>query len=179
MINKYLFFIIVVLILIVIGLTYCTFTKGNDTSFTTITEYDTIIKWDTLLIEKPKFVTKTKIDTQYIVIIEKDSIYLQGEQKHYSEPNLYDIWISGYEPNMDSVKIYPKTIRESVKVTETIEKTNVYATLGFMTYSGAFIPEVGISIATKGKWLIGAKIGYYDKNLVYGATLGYKLGKKQ
>ena len=104
---------------------------------------------------------------------------MQGEQKHYSEPNLYDIWISGYEPNMDSVKIYPKTIRESVKVTETIEKTNVYATLGFMTYSGAFIPEVGISIATKGKWLIGAKIGYYDKDLVYGATLGYKLGKKQ
>ena len=74
MINKYLFFIIVVLILIVISLTYCTFSKNDSATSTTITEYDTIIKWDTLLIEKPKFVTKTKIDTQYIVIIEKDSI---------------------------------------------------------------------------------------------------------
>ena len=177
--NKYLVIIIVFLVFAVLGLSYCAVTKDNNTTFTTITEYDTIIKWDTLLIEKPKFATKTKIDTQYVVIVEKDSIYLQGEQKHYSEPNLYDIWISGYEPNLDSVKIYPKTIKESVKTTETKEKTKVYATLGFMAYSGAFIPEAGISIATKGKWLVGAKISYYNNNLVYGATVGYKIGKKQ
>ena len=148
---------------------------------TVITNTDTIVeyKYDTIVYEKPKYVYKTKIDTQIIFINKKDSVYLPIEQKWYSEKDKYDIWVSGYEPNLDSVKIYPKTIKESVKTTETKEKTNVYATLGFMTYSGAFIPEIGISITTKGKWLIGAKIGYYDKNLVYGATLGYKLGKKQ
>ena len=62
--NKYLVIIIVFLVFVVLGLSYCAFTKDNNTTFTTTTEYDTIIKWDTLLIEKPKFVTKTKIDTQ-------------------------------------------------------------------------------------------------------------------
>ena len=177
--NKYLVIIIVFLVFVILGLSYCSFSKQGNSTTTTITIHDTIIKWDTLLIKEPKLVTKTKIDTQYIVLVEKDTILLQGEQKHYSEPNLYDIWVSGYNPNLDSVKIYPKTIWESVKVTETKEKTKAYATLGFMAYSSVFIPEVGISIATKGKWLIGAKIGYYDKNLVYGATLGYRLGKKE
>lgn len=146
---------------------------------TVITNTDTIVeyKYDTIVYEKPKYVYKTKIDTQIIFINKKDSVYLPIEQKWYSEKDKYDIWVSGYEPKVDSVKIYPKTIWESVKVTEKIEKTNVYATLGFNAFSGGFIPEVGISIATKKKLLIGAKIGYYDKNLVYGATIGWKLNK--
>ena len=148
---------------------------------TVITNTDTIVeyKYDTLVYEKPKYVYKTKIDTQIIFINEKDSLYLPIEQKYYSEKEKYDIWVSGYEPNLDSVKIYPKTIKESViiETKQTIERTNIYATLGFNAFSGGFIPEVGICVATKKKWLIGAKIGYYDKNLVYGATIGLKLNK--
>lgn len=181
--NKALIYILIftILSLLVSAVVITKSCCDSNTDSVIITKTDTIIEYkhDTLVYEKPKYVYKTKIDTQIIFINKKDSVYLPIEQKYYSEKEKYDIWVSGYEPNLDSVKIYPKTIRESViiETKETIEKTNVYVTLGFNAFSGGFIPEVGVSITTKKKWLIGAKIGYYDKNLVYGATVGLKLNK--
>lgn len=86
------------------------------------------IKVDTLKIKEPIPVEVTKIETKYIPVtkIVKDTVYsesiklvyVNGEpnielsrvQKHYSKPNLYDIYISGIDPELDSCNVFKETI---------------------------------------------------------------------
>jgi len=80
---------------------------------------DTIreIKIDTQFVEKPKYKYLTVIDTVYIP---RDTI-LYVEQKTF-EDSLSTIWISGTNPNLDSVRYYlPKeyiTIENTTTITQ-------------------------------------------------------------
>lgn len=45
-----------------------------------------------------------KIDTVTI----HDTIFIESEQKEYQSEN-YRAWVSGYQPSLDSIEVYPKT----------------------------------------------------------------------
>ena len=75
-----------------------------------------------------KTVIKTKLDTFILhqVITNDDDTTKQTavvevpyEQKVYARDSMYKAWVSGFNVNLDSIRIYFK----SVTVTETIEKT--------------------------------------------------------
>ena len=71
---------------------------------------DTILKIrvDTFTEYIPKYVTKKTTDTIYLQSKDKNEVAIEIEQKHYSENEVYDAWISGYKPQLDSIKTYPR-----------------------------------------------------------------------
>lgn len=98
-----------------------------------ITEKETI-KIDTLKIKEPVPVEVLKTETKYIQVpkIVKDTVYsesiklvyVNGEpnivlsrvQKHYNSPNLYDIYISGIDPELDSCYVFKETVTKETVI---------------------------------------------------------------
>ena len=97
---------------------------------------DTILKIrvDTLTKYVPKYVTKKTIDTIYLQANNNNEVALEIEQKHYSENGIYDAWISGYKPQLDSIKTYPRV--EYRTITNNITKEIYKSTIDFYPYIG-------------------------------------------
>lgn len=150
--------------------------SAPDTCFIEKTIYDTIFQ-DTI-IYKEKKVT----DTIYVETNGEPIISLPVVQKHFSNTNYFDIWISGVEPlNLDSTRIYQKTEYK----TETIyqdrivyqekesPKLELYLGGGFYSFSDVFIPKIGISTKVGQKWFISANLGF-NKD-IYDISVNYKI----
>lgn len=150
--------------------------SAPDTCFIEKIIYDTIFQ-DTI-IYKEKKVT----DTIYVETDGDAVISLPVVQKHFGNTNYYDIWISGVEPlNLDSTRIYQKTEYK----TETIYQDRIvyqekespkfefYLGGGFYSFSGTFIPKVGISTKVGQRWLISANMGFSKS--VYDIGINYKI----
>ena len=94
---------------------------------------DTVTITDTIIQYAPKPVSVEKVRTEYkwLPVVRTDTVtrtdYIAYHDtalvevpitsKHYQSPE-YDAWVSGYEPSLDSIKVYSK---ETV-ITETITK---------------------------------------------------------
>ena len=101
--------------------------SSSDFSIPEITmRTDTVIIRDTVLIDRPVEAGARTIDTILIstalpahgdTVRLTDTVYvhLPVEQKHYSAPE-YDAWVSGYRPNLDSLRIHT----QSARITSTI-----------------------------------------------------------
>lgn len=122
-------------------------------------------KYDTIKLTEIKYKDRKVVDTLYITTNNNSTLSLPIVQKLFSNPSLYNIWVSGVEPlNIDSVNIFSKT--EYKTITNYVEREvyretlRVYAGGGFYSFSGNLSPFMGVSIQTKNKWLIGANFGY-------------------
>ena len=51
-----------------------------------------------------------------------DTIELPKVQRVYSDDSTYKAWVSGYEPKLDSINVYRKTIKETVTIQLPAEK---------------------------------------------------------
>ena len=77
-----------------------------------------IVKRDTLRLNSPilREVHKVTHDTIKIVmndtIVRRDTIYLEREQRIYEDED-YKAFVSGFQPRLDSIYVYPKTIYET------------------------------------------------------------------
>ena len=88
----------------------------------TIIERDTItiVKIDTIRIAKPIYIKEKVIDTIFVPIKDtirtNDTLYLQlpKTQKYYSKDSLYQAWVSGYRPTLDSINIFQKVIEKTI-----------------------------------------------------------------
>ena len=142
---------------------------------------DTILhlKIDTITQYVPKYDTKKTTDTIYLQANDKNEVSLEIEQKYYSENGVYDAWISGYKPQLDSIKTYPRV--EYKTITNNITKEIYKSTLDFYPYVGFRrlddkVGQVfGLAIKMPKKWIYSAEIGVMDNNMMYGVSLGYKL----
>lgn len=135
-----------------------------------------------------KYITKVVKDTVYI----RDSItgydlYLPIVQKHFSEKNRYDLWISGVEPlNVDGIDIYNQvkyeTITNTVTRTEYVyqpKRNEFYFGGGFCSFLDTNLPIVGVSLKTKNSTLISLDYGHYKGDNLCLATLKFNLGKNK
>lgn len=83
---------------------------------------DTITKIDTHVVEKPVLVEKRVTDTMFYAVHDttrvKDTLYvaLPREEKIYKGEDYY-AEVSGYEPTLDYLEVYPKTKIVTEKVT--------------------------------------------------------------
>ena len=90
----------------------------------TVTLWDTIPHWYPVPVEvkpqKPQYKWLTKVEHTTDTLLMRDSVLVEVpvESKHYHD-NEYDAWVSGYEPSLDSIKVYQRT----EYITETITKT--------------------------------------------------------
>ncbi len=77
-----------------------------------------VIKRDTLRLNSPilREIHKVTHDTIKIVmndtIVRRDTIYLEREQRIYEDKE-YKAFVSGFQPRLDSIYVYPKTIYET------------------------------------------------------------------
>ena len=181
--NKYLWITIVVLSITIIVLLYFTIRKPKTIVVEKhFTDTVTVVKVDTIIKYRTKYIKERITDTIYVKKGDEDKVALPRAQRHFREKSLYDAWISGYDPLLDSIKIYPKT--EYTTITNTITKEvtpltwKLYAGLDLQAISGDFAPCVSVTLATPKKWLISAKIGVYEKEPIYGLGVSYKIFEK-
>ena len=77
-----------------------------------------VVKRDTLRLNSPilREIHKVTHDTIKIVmndtIVRRDTIYLEREQRVYEDKE-YKAFVSGFQPRLDSIYVYPKTIYET------------------------------------------------------------------
>ena len=142
---------------------------------------DTILhlKIDTITQYIPKYVTKKTIDTIYLPSDNKNEVAIEIEQKHYSENGVYDAWISGYKPQLDSIKTYPRVEYRTItnNITKEIYKSTIdlYPYIGFNRLDDKVGQVIGLAIKMPKKWMYSAEIGVMDNEMMYCVTIGYKL----
>lgn len=141
----------------------------------------TIIKHDTTVITKVK-IEKAPADTVYITV--RDSIFVPVPRQEYtfSEPNMFEFRVKGYMVDFLDAKVYPKTVYETIYEQNTTTVTKYRSSLfvfgGFSSICGDFSPKAGVGLSLKGKWLISADLGLYQKTPIYSATIGYNVLQK-
>lgn len=145
----------------------------HKTDTTVVEKIDTIHL--TKVVEKEKIVT----DTTYIVVNDTIRVPIPISTYRFFEKNLYDITAKGYNVSLESVSVFPKTRYETI--TNTIEKEvaynywDFYLGLGLSYYNSECIPSISATVKSPRSFLFGANLGYYNKSMVVGATIQYKI----
>ena len=163
-------------------------------------ERDTVVVFDTICHHYPKpvdsavvrYVTKvlpvTKYDTVHHVIGVDNMIHdtvaveIPITSKHYGAPE-YDAWVSGYEPSLDSIKVYQKEvlITERVTISKPPNKWELDAMAGidYNVTSQSYRPYAGGELLYKPNRLqVGIRGGIIknDKAEPYaGAVVRYRI----
>ena len=113
-----------------------------------------VVSYDTIKVTKPVYISQKVIDTlllpvnDTIRINDTTFIALPITQKEYKQDSLYQAWVSGYKPNLDSIKVFPKTIYTTI--TNTVYKKPARVTIGATIGYGAM---------------------YVDKQIKFGPTI--------
>lgn len=142
---------------------------------------DTVTKTiiDTITKCVPTYVTKKTTDTIYIQADDKNEVALEIEQKHYQDNGVYDVWISGYQPRLDSIKTYPRVEYKTItnNITKEIYKSTLefYPYIGFKRLDDKVGQVIGLTMKMPKKWMYSAEIGVMDNKMMYGLAVGYKL----
>lgn len=116
---------------------------------------DTIIKRDTVTLIPDTVCDTVQLGERIVkVAVRGDTLYridtvtvsLPFVQKQYRDSS-YSAWVSGYEPSLDSIKIFPQTtiIRESKVEKQKDRRWGVYGGVG-IGVSDRVTPYVGIGI---------------------------------
>lgn len=143
----------------------------------------TIVRHDT--VEVTKVVTKVEkepADTVYITV--RDSIFVPVPRKDYtfSESNLFDFRVRGFDVEFLGANVYPKTVYETIYEQSTTTVANGGSSLfvlgGFSSVCGDFSPKVGLGLSLKGRWLISGDFGFYKKEPMWSVTVGYNVLQK-
>ena len=115
-------------------------------------ERDTVVVYDTIFHHYPKPVDSAVVRyvTKVLPVVKYDTIFRENSatghfadtskmmpvvipitSKHYNTPE-YDAWVSGYEPSLDSIKVYQRTeyITERVTLSKPPNKWELDAMAG-------------------------------------------------
>ena len=192
--NKSKLYIVGILIAIVVGYLICLFTqKEQKTVGTFKTDTITISKIDTFSASKPSKSNERVIDTIWLSnghIANTYSVndglkandttkYLLVTQKKY-EDSTYTAYVSGVNPNLDSIKTYSRNTTKII--TNTIEKTTyknssarLYLIGGADRLDNKYSPNVGFGISFPKRLFISGKVGLYDNKPYYGFNIGWQI----
>lgn len=136
------------------------------------------LKLETVEVKKTIFLTEVIVDTFLIKDTLNHEYHIPKTQRYYKD-SLYEAWVSGYKPNLDSINIYNKT--KFVTITNTVTKevypktTALYFDLGGMYIGDKFAPKIGASFKFRNGMMMGANVGLYDRQVFYGLDFRFKL----
>lgn len=142
---------------------------------------DTIVKTriDTITRYVPRYIVKKTIDTIYLQANDKKQFTIEIEQRYYQEIGVYDAWVSGYKPSLDSIKTYPRveyrTITNNVTKEILVKKWNFYTCIGLKRFSNEYVPSVGFTAKSPRNSLYGVEVGAINGDFYYGLTYGFIL----
>lgn len=143
-----------------------------------VTEYKTVR--DTIFVDKPKYYKEVIRDTVPLnQFVRNEDKYLVVTQKEYSDSN-YVAWVSGVEPQLDSIMVFKNT--EYVFKTSTIEtiktiedKTGKWFTgAGLYRLDNTLVPKLNV-VYQKKRIMVGASVGLYNNQPIYGVDINLKV----
>ena len=149
-----------------------------ETKTDTVTEYK--IVRDTTFVERPKVYKEIIRDTiQLNSLLDNGSKHLVVSQKEYRDSD-YVAWVSGIEPQLDSIIVFKNT--EYVFKTSTIEtvktiedKTGKWFTgAGLYRLDNTLVPKLNV-VYQKKRIMVGASVGLYNNQPIYGVDINFKV----
>lgn len=150
----------------------------SKTDTISVTEYKTIV--DTIFVDKPKYYKEVARDTVHLnQFVRNEDKYLVVTQKEYRDSN-YVAWVSGVEPQLDSIMVFNST--EYVFKTSTIEKVKTiedktgkwFTGAGIYRLDNTLVPKINI-VYQKKRIMVGASIGLYNNQPIYGVDFNLKV----
>ena len=118
---------------------------------------DTLFVYDTIFVEKPVIKKVEIIDTLRLPVPITDTLMLHDtvlvhlpiEQRQYSDPR-YTAWVSGYRPQLDSIRIYQQTeyITKEIKMVTKPKRwgLGLQAGYGIALHNGQVFPAPYIGV---------------------------------
>ena len=149
-----------------------------ETKTDTVTKYKIII--DTTFVERPKLCKEIIRDTVLLdSLLDNDYNHLIVSQKEYSDSN-YVAWVSGIEPQLDSIMVFKNT--EYVFKTSTIETVKTiedktgkcFIGAGLYRLDNALVPKLNV-VYQKKRIMVGASVGLYNNQPIYGVDINFKV----
>ena len=143
-----------------------------------VTEYKTIR--DTIFVDKPKYYKEVVRDTvQLDKFVRNEDNYLVVTQKEYRDSN-YVAWVSGVEPQLDSIMVFNNT--EYVFKTSTIETIKTiedktgkwFLGAGLYRFDNALVPKLNV-VYQKKRIMVDASVGLYNNQPIYGVDINFKV----
>lgn len=137
--KKYIPYIVIFLVGLLIGW-LC---RRKEYVETTIVQRDTTVVVDTHIVERPVPVRVTVVDTMYAEVRDtirmNDTLYvsLPLERKEYRRDEFYAV-VSGYNPSLIHMEVYPKTVYVTETERETVRQRNYLSVGAEMLYADAF-----------------------------------------
>lgn len=148
-----------------------------ETKTDTVTEYK-IIR-DTAFVERPKLCKEIIRDTVWLdSLLDNDYNHLIVSQKEYKDSN-YVAWVSGIEPQLDSIMVFKNTEYVfKTATTETIKtiedgKGKLFAGAGLYRLDNTLVPKINI-VYQKKRIMVGASVGLYNNQPIYGVDINLK-----
>lgn len=126
----------------------------------TVTRIDTVYQYHPQSVEvekvrtEYKWLTRVTTDTvtDYTVLHDSVLVEVPIESKHYNAPE-YDAWVSGYQPSLDSIRVYQKEnyITERVVVSKPPNRftLGLQGGYGYGFKSKTWEPYVGIGLGIR------------------------------
>ena len=115
---------------------------------------DTIVKRDTIISVPDTVYREVALGEKTVKVVIHDTlckidtveVALPFAQREYRDSN-YNAWVSGYEPALDSIKVFPRTVtvHERVTVKEKNRRWGVFGGVG-ISVSDRVTPCVGVGI---------------------------------
>ena len=149
-----------------------------ETKTDTVTEYK-IIR-DTAFVERPKLCKEIIRDTVWLdSLLDNDYNHLIVSQKEYRDSD-YVAWVSGIEPQLDSIMVFNNT--EYVFKTSTIEKFKTiedktgkwFTGAGLYRLDNTLVPKLNV-VYQKKRIMVGTSVGLYNNQLIYGIDFNLKV----
>lgn len=151
---------------------------ATKTDTISVTEYKTIV--DTIFVDKPKYYKEVIRDTVPLnQFVRNELNYLVVTQKEYRDSN-YVAWVSGVEPQLDSIMVFNNT--EYVFKTSTIEKVKTiedktgkwFTGAGLYRLDNTLVPKLNV-VYQKKRIMAGASVGLYNNKPIYGLDFNFKV----
>lgn len=151
---------------------------ATKTDTISVTEYKTIV--DTIFVDKPKYYKEVIRDTVPLnQFVRNEDKCLVVTQKEYRDSN-YVAWVSGVEPQLDSIMVFNNT--EYVFKTSTIEKVKTiedkigkwFTGAGLYRLDNTLVPKLNV-VYQKKRIMVGASVGWYNNKPIYGLDFNFKV----
>ena len=149
-----------------------------ETKKDTVTEYK--IVRDTTFVERPKVYKEIIRDTiQLNSLLDNGIKHLVVSQKEYRDSN-YVAWVSGIEPQLDSIMVFNNT--EYIFKTATIETVKTiedktgkwFMGAGLYRLDNALVSKLNV-VYQKKRIMVGASVGLYNNQPIYGLDFNFKV----
>lgn len=157
--NRIILSVLVGLALVLAG--YCAGCRARQESSPTIVIdeiTDTLYLRDTISVPTPVYVARTTVDTMLVPVTDtlvlRDTLWmsLPRESVHYGD-SLFDAWVSGYRPALDSLRLYPTTqIVTRMEVVKTKPRWSAGVQVGVGASREGLSPYVGIGVQYNLLW---------------------------